>query len=289
MPKFLDAPSWYNSQGTLSYGVGVDTNERPGVGNVPCVHLPSGELNWRALMVNGAQSGDISIYAPTTRGNDNSVCIWNGDDYRPDWLTPGSNPAVLAYSASREETEWLEATSGGNVLCNTGNGNLAWTTGGSAGQVLTYQGASSKPTWQSVPWTTMGYVRYGATGQTIPFQRNNQALSTNDSLFFYLVLGAVGVTFTVKVGTTSTLYQDIITTSANCQMLHFFMYFDKTSTSSTNSLWYNYIMRTSTGSISGGSSKMTAVSGDISHLLVTTSQGTTDNHAHFYMATSFVK
>ena len=126
MPKFLDVPSWYNSQGTLTYGVGVDTNERPGVGNVPCVHLPSGELNWRALMVNGAQSGDINIYAPTAKGNDNSVCIWNGDDYRPDWVNPGNNPAVLAYSASAESTSWLESTVSGQVLTNSGYGGLHW-------------------------------------------------------------------------------------------------------------------------------------------------------------------
>ena len=76
MPKFLDVPSWYNSQGTLSYGVGVDTNERPGVGDVPCVHLPSGELNWRSLMVNGAQSGDINIYAPTLKGDTDEYLYW---------------------------------------------------------------------------------------------------------------------------------------------------------------------------------------------------------------------
>ena len=286
MPKFLDAPQWYNSSGSLLYGVGCTTNT-VGSGSMP-VSSGNGTYKLRTVMINGDTSGSKSIVAPEGMASKNAIPVGQSA-YKVDWLNPGSNPAVLAYSASGEETEWLEATSGGNVLCNIGNGNLAWTTGGSAGQVLTYQGASSKPTWQSVPWTTMGYVRYGAIGQTIPFQRNNQALSTNDSLFFYLVLVAVGVTFTVKDGTTSTMYQDIITTSANCQMLHFFMYFDKTSTSSTNSLWYNYIMRTSTGSISGGSSKMTAVSGDISHLLVTTSQGTTDNHAHFYMATSFVK
>lgn len=79
MPKFLDVPSWYNSQGTLSYGVGVDTNERPTVGDVPSVHLSSGELNWRALMVNGGQSGDINIYAPTSGGNFGQILQSNGN------------------------------------------------------------------------------------------------------------------------------------------------------------------------------------------------------------------
>ena len=84
MPKFLDVPSWYNSQGILTYGVGVDTDEQPVVGDVPCVHLPSGELNWRHLMVNGATSGDINIYTPTSRGDSGQV-VTSGDGYTPGW------------------------------------------------------------------------------------------------------------------------------------------------------------------------------------------------------------
>lgn len=87
MPKFLDVPSWYNRQGTEIYGVGVDTNEQPGVGDVPCVHLPSGEMNYRHIMVNGATSGDISIYAPTTQGNHRQIIASLGTP-TPTWTTP---------------------------------------------------------------------------------------------------------------------------------------------------------------------------------------------------------
>ena len=99
MPKFLDAPSWYNSQGTLSYGVGVDTNERPGVGDVPCVHLPSGELNWRNLRVNGAPSGDIDIYAPASNPTGGQVLLSSGAG-EPVWQDFDVNGAAIGTRAT---------------------------------------------------------------------------------------------------------------------------------------------------------------------------------------------
>lgn len=116
MPKFLDAPSWYNSRGILSYGVGVDTNEQPMVGDVPCVHLPSGELNWRRLMVNGATSGDISIYSPTSNPTGGQVLLSSGVG-APVWQDFDVNGAAIGTGA----TSIYAPTSAGDgtyqVLC----------------------------------------------------------------------------------------------------------------------------------------------------------------------------
>ena len=109
MPKFLDEPSWYNSRGILLYGVGVDTDERPGVGDVPCVHLPSGEINWRHLMVNGATSGDISIYAPSSAtgisGGFNLPYI-DVTNLTWKWLGTGAQGYVLTSSGLNEAPVW---------------------------------------------------------------------------------------------------------------------------------------------------------------------------------------
>lgn len=126
MPKFLDVPSWYNSQGTLSYGVGVDTDELPTVGDVPCVHLPSGELNWRALMVNGGQSGDISIFAPTSNPPGGQVLLSSGTD-APVWQDFDVNGNAIgtgAYSTSIYAPG--TAGSAGQILRSAGFGAPVW-------------------------------------------------------------------------------------------------------------------------------------------------------------------
>lgn len=124
MPKFLDVPSWYNSRGILSYGVGVDTNEQPMVGDVPCVHLPSGELNWRRLMVNGATSGDISIYSPTSNPTGGQVLLSSGVG-APVWQDFDVNGAAIGAGA----TSIYAPTSGGNsgqLLASNGNNAPTW-------------------------------------------------------------------------------------------------------------------------------------------------------------------
>lgn len=126
MPKFLDVPSWYNSQGTLSYGVGVDTNERPTVGDVPSVHLPSGELNWRALMVNGGQSGDINIYAPTSNPPGGQVLLSSGTG-APVWQDFDVNGNAIgagAYSTSIYAPGTAGST--GQILRSAGFGAPVW-------------------------------------------------------------------------------------------------------------------------------------------------------------------
>lgn len=125
MPKFLDVPSWYNSQGTLSYGVGVDTNERPTVGDVPCVHLPSGELNWRSLMVNGGQSGDINIYAPTSTGTAGQILQSNGIMGAPSWQDFNVNGAAIG---TRSTSIYAPGAAGskGQILMSAGSGAPEW-------------------------------------------------------------------------------------------------------------------------------------------------------------------
>lgn len=125
MPKFLDVPSWYNSQGTLSYGVGVDTNEQPGVGDVPCVHLPSGELNWRHLMANGATSGDISIYAPTSTGTAGQILQSNGIMGAPSWQDFNVNGATIG---TRSTSIYAPGAAGskGQILMSTGSNAPEW-------------------------------------------------------------------------------------------------------------------------------------------------------------------
>ena len=127
MPKFLDVPSWYNSQGTLSYGVGVDTNEQPGVGDVPCVHLPSGELNWRHLMANGATSGDISIYAPTSTGTAGQILQSNGIMGAPSWQDFDVNGHAIGAGAYSNSI-YAPGTAGstGQILRSAGLGAPVW-------------------------------------------------------------------------------------------------------------------------------------------------------------------
>lgn len=126
MPKFLDAPQWYTSNGTL-----IDMGT-PGtaVAGKYFGTTSTGVLGWQNnqfTSVNGVVPTGANIYAPTSRGDDNSVCVWNGNNGRPDWIEPGSNPAVLAYSASAENTTWLAPDSSNNqVLKNGGNGALIW-------------------------------------------------------------------------------------------------------------------------------------------------------------------
>lgn len=148
MPKFLDEPSWYNSRGILLHGVGVDTDERPGVGDVPCVHLPSGEINWRHLMVNGATSEDVNIYAPQTAPvTSGSVLIGNtGGAQNWQWKAPDTNnPGVLGCIAG-ESPEWITNTASTSRLLRSVNGSLTWSSATSTVNTFT---VPDNPTYEN--------------------------------------------------------------------------------------------------------------------------------------------
>lgn len=131
MPKFLDAPQWYTSNGTL-----IDMGT-PGtaVSGKYFGTTATGVLGWQNnqfTSVNGVVPTGANIYAPTSRGDDNSVCIWNGNNGRPDWLTPGtSNPSALVYNASSDSLEWEMDSTGGSTgysfTCLTSEmGSCSW-------------------------------------------------------------------------------------------------------------------------------------------------------------------
>ena len=112
MPKFLDAPSWYDSDQNLktiegSFTIVVEggwgsTIEVPYVGGANKQYLPyvSGH---RALVAQGSAFGQIpywqngsagfqNIAAGTTKGQ---VLTWNGSSVAPSWATPSISSSYL--------------------------------------------------------------------------------------------------------------------------------------------------------------------------------------------------
>ena len=182
MPKFLDEPSWYNSRGILLYGVGVDTNEQPFVGDVPCVHLPSGEINWRRLMVNGATSGDISIYAPTSNPTGGQILLSSGVG-EPSWQDFDVNGAAIG---TRSTAIYAPETTGseGQILMSAGSGDPQWSepTFGFVNMTFAVNGyLSSIPCWNA----TIAMITISCTSTSGSGSFANISLSSNEGLVIF--------------------------------------------------------------------------------------------------------
>lgn len=129
MPKFLDQPSWYASNGTQVYGVGTSKSTSHTDGAVPVWRQAAGYFDEIVPTLNGHSFTDISVwYAPPNKPvTYDSICHMTPQDTYPSWLGVASNyPAVLAYSASAEKIQWLSGTSSGRVLTVGYNGALEW-------------------------------------------------------------------------------------------------------------------------------------------------------------------
>ena len=84
MPKFLDAPQWYTSSGTLvdmgSPGTGV-SGKYFGTNSTGTI----GYYNNQFASVNGVVPSSTSIYAPTSPGGSGQFLISNGATSAPRW------------------------------------------------------------------------------------------------------------------------------------------------------------------------------------------------------------
>lgn len=98
MPKFLDAPVWYNSAGNQVTGLGYGTS--PTQYYMPYCSSTSGPtIGWRRLTLNGstASSSDVSWYAPTTAGTSGQVLTSNGSG-APSWQNLSSSSSSSLYA-----------------------------------------------------------------------------------------------------------------------------------------------------------------------------------------------
>lgn len=132
MPKFLDAPQWYNAAGSTSHGLGSTTNPTLwSEGTIPYVSS-NGIFLPKFIYVNGSSMGNPNIYAPNQSGSANSVCYWDADNVRPMWLAPStSNPSALVYNVGSNSLEWEMDSTGGSTgysfTCLTSEmGSCSW-------------------------------------------------------------------------------------------------------------------------------------------------------------------
>ena len=125
MPKFLDPPVWYSSTGNSIRGLGIDDTTGVEETYVANCYINGSQRQIMAPGTSGTSA--FTVFAPTTPPNAaNSVLLGSGyTNYQ--WLAPINQPAVLAYSASAEEVEWLEGTKAGSLLSVSSMGDLQWT------------------------------------------------------------------------------------------------------------------------------------------------------------------
>ena len=111
MPKFLDAPSWYDNDGNLktikgTYTIAVlggfgSTIEVPYVGGGNTQSLPN--VSGRALVRQGNDYGQIPYWQNGAVGFENiaagtekgQVLTWNGSRVAPSWATPSISRSYL--------------------------------------------------------------------------------------------------------------------------------------------------------------------------------------------------
>ena len=125
MPKFLDQPSWYASNGTQVYGVGTSNSTSHTNGAVPVWRQVAGYFDEIVPTVNGFPFTDIhSWYAPTTNPNGGQVLSSTGTG-APTWKETLSSVNGRAIQSSYGNTSIYAPVSGGTkgqVLASSGNG-----------------------------------------------------------------------------------------------------------------------------------------------------------------------
>lgn len=125
MPKFLDAPSWYASNGTQVYGVGTSNSTSHTNGAVPVWRQVGGYFDEIVPTLNGYPFTDVrSWYAPTTNPNGGRVLSSTGTG-APTWKETLSSVNGRAIQSSYGNTGiYAPVSSGtkGQVLVSGGNG-----------------------------------------------------------------------------------------------------------------------------------------------------------------------
>lgn len=95
MPKFLDRPSWYESNGTQVYGVGISASSHV-EGEIPVYRAAAGTFTAVTPLLNGTTLTNMSSwYAPLTNGTWGQILIGHTGYGRPVWLDPGESGKFL--------------------------------------------------------------------------------------------------------------------------------------------------------------------------------------------------
>lgn len=115
MPKFLDVPSWYTTDGTL---VSAWT-EKPGYATV-LKGNSDGTCKWERPAVsycNGSMNGGHIIFAPTSGGNSGQILTSNGNS-APIWSDNDKFKKVININSALNTTSpvTLKATSSADIL-----------------------------------------------------------------------------------------------------------------------------------------------------------------------------
>lgn len=82
MPKFLDAPRWYDSKGVLNQAVGVSGTATPGNQQIPVYKYSAGRYIGVTFNVNEDDAyfdtGAVHLFTPNKTGNKGEVMVSNG-------------------------------------------------------------------------------------------------------------------------------------------------------------------------------------------------------------------
>ena len=126
MPKFLDQPQWYTSNGAVSYGVGIPSTT-PTDGTIPVYRNAAGYFTAIAPTISGLHLTDVSSwYAPI--------------------VAPGS-PARLVYSDATNIPKWTEAPPGTASIPYSYPSGINWLGAGESGAFLMTKGTADGPRW----------------------------------------------------------------------------------------------------------------------------------------------
>lgn len=126
MPKFLDRPSWYSSNGTMTYGVGIPSTT-PTDGTIPVYRNAAGDFTAISPTISGLHLTDVSAwYAPI--------------------VAPGS-PARLVYSDATNIPKWTAAPPGTANIPYTFPSGINWLGAGESGAFLMTKGTADAPRW----------------------------------------------------------------------------------------------------------------------------------------------
>ena len=126
MPKFLDRPSWYSSNGTMTYGVGIPS-ATPTDGTIPVYRNAAGDFTAISPTISGLHLTDVSAwYAPI--------------------VAPGS-PARLVYSDATNIPKWTAAPPGTASIPYTFPSGINWLGAGESGAFLMTRGTADAPRW----------------------------------------------------------------------------------------------------------------------------------------------
>lgn len=106
MPKFLDTPQWYGSNGTLLKAWENDTSAS---GKVLYGPSSSGGAPWwgnqHCGSVNGSTQAALPVYAPTASGATGRLCVW-GTNNKPVWFLGGASGSVLTSGGDGALPTW---------------------------------------------------------------------------------------------------------------------------------------------------------------------------------------